>query len=263
MALAANNDVATQATGMGDIFVSPSPVNGDEHLASNLMGTEIYGLDQSTAIGKISDLVIGRDGNVEAVVVVDPTNAGKTVAISFDKLQWPLNKQNALMVNGLTNAQFAEAPAFDTSTFGGVAPTTDGKVNQAMNTTTSSAMQKSTGQVTPDEQNMAAVDAATLSANELINATVYSANNENVGEVGDVILTQDGKIDSVVLDVGGFLGLGEKPVAIAFDAIDFRRDGNGTLFAYTRFTRDQLDNAPEYKADLYMNERDSMRLVNP
>jgi hypothetical protein len=96
-----------------------------------------------------------------------------------------------------------------------------------------------------------------------MNATVYGADNENVGEVGDVILAQDGKIDAVVLDVGGFLGLGEKPVAIGFDGLDIRRDANGALFVYTKFTKDQLEAAPQYDKNAYGTSRDTMRLIAP
>ena len=67
--------------------------------------------------------------------------------------------------------------------------------------------------------------------------------------VGDVIVTKDGKIDAVVVDVGGFLGIGEKPVAIAFDDLKIVKDENGNLVAYTTFTKDQLDNAPPVRQE--------------
>jgi sporulation protein YlmC with PRC-barrel domain len=115
----------------------------------------------------------------------------------------------------------------------------------------------------PNSADLQSVDVATISAQELMNATVYGADNENVGEVGDVILSQDGKIDAVVLDVGGFLGLGEKPVAIGFDGLDIRKDANGALFVYTRFTKEQLEAAPQYDRNAYATTRDTMRLVAP
>ncbi|HVY20308.1 MAG TPA: PRC-barrel domain-containing protein [Bauldia sp.] len=115
----------------------------------------------------------------------------------------------------------------------------------------------------PNAADLQSVDVATVSAKELMNATVYSATNENVGEVGDVILAQDGKIDAVVLDVGGFLGLGEKPVAIGFAGLDIRKDTNGALFVYTKFTKDQLEAAPQYDKNAYATSRDTMRLMSP
>ena len=57
-----------------------------------------------------------------------------------------------------------------------------------------------------------------MKAEELVGTTVYGANDENVGGIGDIALTQDGKVDAVIIDVGGFLGVGEKPVAVGFDS---------------------------------------------
>ena len=53
-------------------------------------------------------------------------------------------------------------------------------------------------------------DLAQLTADNLDDQTVYGVNNEAVGEIDELILTQGGQIDRVVLEVGGFLGLGER-----------------------------------------------------
>ena len=60
-----------------------------------------------------------------------------------------------------------------------------------------------------------------------------------------------------------FLGIKAKqPVAVAMDNLNFMRDGNGTLYLYTQFTEDQLENAPEYNSDTYAENRDTMRIEN-
>jgi sporulation protein YlmC with PRC-barrel domain len=115
----------------------------------------------------------------------------------------------------------------------------------------------------PNPSTMSAVDLASVTAKDLMNATVYSQNNENVGNVGDVVLSQDGKIDALVLDVGGFLGLGTKPVAIGFESLDIRKDANGNLFVFTHFTKDELESATAYDKDQYAAQRGTMRLSNP
>lgn len=102
------------------------------------------------------------------------------------------------------------------------------------------------------------VDVTTLGTDDLIGASVYSHDNDNVGEIGEILLTEDGKIDAIVIDVGGFLGIGEKPVAVAFDAIEFRADENGKLFVYTQFTEDQLEAANEYSEEAYKQNRDQV-----
>jgi sporulation protein YlmC with PRC-barrel domain len=112
----------------------------------------------------------------------------------------------------------------------------------------------------PDRNSLQQADATKISAKDLTGTTVFDADNQTVGDVGDVIVTKDGKIDAVVVDVGGFLGIGEKPVAIAFEDLDVRTDQNGDLTVYTSFTKDQLDNAPKYDKSAYENQRDQMRL---
>jgi len=111
-------------------------------------------------------------------------------------------------------------------------------------------------------EDYAVVDVATMGTDDLIGASVYSYDNDNVGEIGEILLTEDGKTDAIVIDVGGFLGIGEKPVAVSFDAIDFRADENGTLYVYTKFTEEQLESANEYDEEAYKQNRDQVVVKN-
>jgi len=113
---------------------------------------------------------------------------------------------------------------------------------------------------TQSAADMTLVEPNKISANDLINTTVYDPDNRNIGEVHDVVMTKDGKIDAVVLDVGGFLGIGEKPVALAFDDLEFRRDSSNKLHVYVKFTQQQLEQAPKYDKNLYETQRDTMRV---
>ncbi|HAC51184.1 MAG TPA: photosystem reaction center subunit H, partial [Sulfitobacter sp.] len=51
-----------------------------------------------------------------------------------------------------------------------------------------------------------------MSADDLEGSYVYGANDETVGEIDTLLIGDNGQIDRVVINVGGFLGLGEKPV---------------------------------------------------
>lgn len=59
-------------------------------------------------------------------------------------------------------------------------------------------------------------------ASELIGKDVYGANNEDIGEVGDVLINRNGQVAGLVVDVGGFLGLGETHVAVPLHALQFQ-----------------------------------------
>lgn len=64
-----------------------------------------------------------------------------------------------------------------------------------------------------EADDMEIVANAELSSEQLIGTRVYGPGLEDVGEISDVLLTQDGQVTAYIVDVGGFLGLGEKPVA--------------------------------------------------
>jgi sporulation protein YlmC with PRC-barrel domain len=56
-------------------------------------------------------------------------------------------------------------------------------------------------------------------ASKLVGVNVYNQANEKIGDINDVILDKSGKIANVIIGVGGFLGMGEHYVAVAFDKL--------------------------------------------
>ena len=89
-----------------------------------------------------------------------------------------------------------------------------------------------------------------LTADKLDDANVYGLNGEEIGEIDELILSADGKIDRVVLEVGGFLGIGEREVAVPFDRLTvLRRTGVADDFRiYMDSTQERLEALPEYEA---------------
>lgn len=71
-------------------------------------------------------------------------------------------------------------------------------------------------------------DANTWRASELMGKNVYASNNEDIGEIGDILLNKDGRVIGVVLDVGGFLGLGETHVAVPMNALQIQDNASAT-----------------------------------
>jgi len=84
-------------------------------------------------------------------------------------------------------------------------------------------------------------------ASELMGATVYGSDNQSIGEIGDILFSKEGTIDAVVVDVGGFLGIGEKPVAVRFDSLNVREDQGKKVLVSVNTTEDQLKKAPKYE----------------
>lgn len=65
-------------------------------------------------------------------------------------------------------------------------------------------------------------------ASQLDGVNVYNQNNERIGEVDDVLVDKSGKIEAVVIGVGGFLGIGERRVAVPFDALQWQMEEQNT-----------------------------------
>jgi sporulation protein YlmC with PRC-barrel domain len=87
-----------------------------------------------------------------------------------------------------------------------------------------------------------------VSAKELLDAAVVNSANETVGDINDVLIDRDGKIAAVIVGVGGFLGMGEKDVALPYDQLTFAKDAASKLVVGTGMTKESLQIAPEYVA---------------
>ncbi len=58
-------------------------------------------------------------------------------------------------------------------------------------------------------------------ATDLDGKDVYDTQGEDIGEITDVLVSEDGKVIAVLVGVGGFLGIGEKDVAVSMSALEF------------------------------------------
>ncbi|MFS8145499.1 PRC-barrel domain-containing protein [Rhizobium sp. BR 249] len=87
-----------------------------------------------------------------------------------------------------------------------------------------------------------------VSANTYIGQSVYNANNESIGSVNDLILKKDGGIVAAIVGVGGFLGIGEKDVAVPMEKITIAQNTqDGSVKLTTDETAESLKAAPEFK----------------
>ncbi|SFG46061.1 PRC-barrel domain-containing protein [Palleronia marisminoris] len=78
--------------------------------------------------------------------------------------------------------------------------------------------------------------------------SVATAQPQSVGQISDIIMTQDGQLEYVVLGVGGFLGIGEQNVAVNFDALSVEPDpqNEGEYMIMISASQEQIENAPEF-----------------
>ncbi|EJT03359.1 PRC-barrel domain-containing protein [Rhizobium sp. CCGE 510] len=87
-----------------------------------------------------------------------------------------------------------------------------------------------------------------VSANTYIGQSVYNGNNESIGSVNDLILKKDGGFVAAIVGVGGFLGIGEKNVAVPMEKITVAQNTqDGSVKLTTDETAESLKAAPEFK----------------
>ncbi len=225
----------------------------DQVRASTLIGKEVYG-SENASIGEISDLVLQKDGDSRVALIDVGGFLGigeKTVAIPFADLKFSKADANAEpQVNvAMSKDQLEKLPAFDTSTVG--------TANMPAATDTMAAAPATTAPADPAADNPATTgsiaampDSQDLAASKLMGAEVYGTDDADIGEISDIVFNTKGDINAVVVDVGGFLGIGEKPVALNFDNLNVRTDESGTLMVSVNATKDQLDKAPAYQISL-------------
>lgn len=289
---------APAATAQPAAPASDQPMTkADGYLATNMIGESVYNGtgDNAENIGDVNDIVIGNEGTVKAVVIGVGGFLGigeKSVAIEMAKLNWAEANGDRWLVTNVTKEQLEALPAFDRTPYdpapapvasnepmapAGTAPAggtaaapAPAEPNVAANPApadqpaagdTAAAPTDTTTTAAIDKTTLTEIPSGELKAEELIGTRVYGANDENIGEISDIILSQDGKVDSIVLDVGGFLGMGEKPVAVGFDKLAFMTDKDGNKYLYTKFTKEQLEAQPAYDKGTYTEKRDEQRLT--
>jgi sporulation protein YlmC with PRC-barrel domain len=87
----------------------------------------------------------------------------------------------------------------------------------------------------------------------ILGREVRSDANEKMGRIVDVIVDRSsGQVRAAIIDFGGFLGVGSRKIAVAWNALRFlpdAKDAKNVEHIGLELTRDQVQGAPEYKED--------------
>jgi sporulation protein YlmC with PRC-barrel domain len=112
-----------------------------------------------------------------------------------------------------------------------------------------SPAQTTTGLATPGvAQTLSALPPDASTVTNWYKQNVYDPSDNKIGEISDVLVDKDGKVDAFIVSVGGFLGIGEKDVAVPFNAIH-ATEKNGKWWLTMNATKDALKGAVGYKYD--------------
>lgn len=255
-----------------------------EMYASDFIGMHVYRADpvaDDTAydtvrddwddVGKINDVILSRDGTVDAVLI-DIGGflgiGGHQVAVNMDAINFVPDGDTAddesdyFIVLDVPRATLEESPVYEwhnADMDDQMAPTDDQMADvapDATGSTTSDMTSDAVDTVPPVmtdhtpimREGYALVRPDTVTSEMLTGATVYDANDDSIGDVSDLVISDDNKIDAVVVNVGGFLGIGAKPVALRIADVDILQptDG-GSVRIYVSLTRDEMEALPVYE----------------
>ena len=83
-------------------------------------------------------------------------------------------------------------------------------------------------------------------ASDWVSKNIYAPDDTKIGDVNDLVIDASGRIAAIVIGVGGFLGMGEKNVAVPFTQVKaVRKDGRDYL-TLSGATKADLTNAPAF-----------------
>ena len=119
----------------------------------------------------------------------------------------------------------------------------------ATSTASAQAPQSAPRQSGPAAQSMTSIPANSVTVTNWYKQNVYDPGDNKIGEIMDVLLDREGKATALIIGVGGFLGMGEKDVAVPFNAVQVTTKDNNKWYLVMNATKDALKSAKGFKYD--------------
>jgi len=231
-------------------------------LVTKIIGADVYdsAADDAAKIGDVKDIVLSKDGKAKYIIIGVGGFLGigeKNVAYDFSKAEWVEKKGERWLVAKTSKEDLTAQPDFDLKAYDTTASNAAASANNEPAATTTD----NTATAAIDKASLTELPVDKISTNDFVGTTVYGADDAKVGEIGDVVLSTDKKVDAVIVDVGGFLGMGEKQVAVGLEKLKFMTDKDGNRYLYTNFAKDQLEAQTAYDKGTYAQNRDKQRIV--
>jgi sporulation protein YlmC with PRC-barrel domain len=223
-------------------------VSGDTR---NLIGRSVQ-TAQNDMIGEIRSVYIGPDGKIDGLIVGVGGILGvgeREVRLAWSDLR-PSDNGEKVVLN-ITKDELKARPEYK---YNEKAPWTAGDPTRL-------ARERAASDRMSAERNMVSTTSSgdfnvygETSGDAFIGTNVRNQSNEIVGKVEDVYIDDRGAIKTVVVSIGGFLGMGTKDVAVRWSDIGRSRDGR-SLVLTTNWTRESLKAMPEYKYERRQTQR--------
>jgi sporulation protein YlmC with PRC-barrel domain len=204
--------------------------------------------DEWERVGEIDDVIVTEQGEVRALLV----DAGGFLGAGATERR--IDIENVRFVaDSDDEGEYFVVFAGDQSTFEGMQDYDQAQAEQAgeMRATENPQFQEEVAAQgrNPQRDQMQTADWEGMTTEELLGIRVYGSNDEWVGDLSELRISQDGNIEGVIIDVGGFLGIGEKPVMMPLDQVELRRHEGAfgdNYRAYVNATEEELDAMEEW-----------------
>jgi sporulation protein YlmC with PRC-barrel domain len=218
--------------------------------AGKLIGQEVYDAN-GDKVGEIDSVMVAPNGKVDSVVidVSGWLESEKLVAVEWSELK---TGEDNKIVSALTKDSATAAAAYNYKdpALRGQVLTESGERYAATDAdapadTTADATATTTADANAD--NSAMMNAVgSLNASKLIGLDVQSPEDKKVGDIGEVVLDKEGKVEGVVVDVGGFLGIATHPVLLDWKDVTLASQ-DGKDRAVVNLTKEKLEQMPAYE----------------
>lgn len=217
-------------------------------------------IDNMENIGQINEIVLSHDGEVRALIIGVGGFLGlgeQEVAVTMDQVTFATDGDDASQVYVMLNTgadMLMEAPAYDRTASmdnnaQGNAQNRDAQNRNTQDRNAQAGAERS-GFAAPQMQRegYAEVKATEVSSETLMGKSVYDANDNDVGSVTDLIIGEDGSITNVIIDFGGFLGIGSSQAALDYSELTIlSTEGYADVRLYVDASKEQIQNLPQYR----------------
>ncbi|MBL8699823.1 MAG: PRC-barrel domain-containing protein [Alphaproteobacteria bacterium] len=212
-----------------------------------LIGRNIQNSRNET-IGEIDGVMVDRSGKVQSVIVGVGGFLGlgeRQVAINWDALSVGPNGDRVTLDMSKDQLKALPEYRYANRTYSRTVFTDDAR----------GVARPPVAAGTPAPPAVAMAMPSQVGAAKLVGLNIRNAANETIGEIKDIVLGNDGKAREVIVGVGGYLGIGERYVAIAWDQLQLRHDRDNDVLATVSFTKEQLQSLPPYRYDRNLWQR--------
>jgi sporulation protein YlmC with PRC-barrel domain len=216
--------------------------------AGKLVGQEVYDAN-GDKVGEIDSVMVDPKGKVSSVVidVSGWLESEKLVAVKWSDLKTGEDKK---IVSSLTKDSAKAAAAYnyaDPALRGQVLTESGERYAETEDADTTANANATATADTDATDNSAIVNAdGSMNASKLIGLDVQSPEDKKVGDIGEVVLNKDGKVEGVVVDVGGFLGIATHPVLLDWKDVTLASQ-DGKDRAVVNLTKEKLEQMPAYE----------------